>query len=181
MENNDKVHYIDWSKLRDFTAEALAKAGVPPNDAAIIADTMVEADLRGVDTHGVIRLAPYIRMISEGNMNPRPNLSIVRETPITAIIDADDGVGNLVSVKATEIAIQKAQNSGVGIVGVKNSTHNGMLAYYPMMALKHDMIGLMTTNAPPQIPAYGGITRLLSTNPYAAAIPAGPVPSTIKS
>jgi len=173
MSDNDKIHHVDCHRLRDFATEALAKAGVTHQDAAIIADTMVEADLRGIDTHGVVRLAPYIRMIAEGNMNPRPNLSIIKETPVTALIDADDGVGNLVSAKAAEIAIQKARSSGMGIVGIRNSTHNGMLAYYPMMALKHDMIGLMTTNAPPQIPAYGGITSVLSTNPYAAAVPAG--------
>lgn len=173
MSDSGKTHYVDSDRLRGFATEALAKAGVAQQDAAIVADTMVEADLRGIDTHGMVRLAPYIRMISEGNMNPRPNLSIIKETPVTALIDADDGIGNLVSVKAAEIAIRKARDSGVGLVGVKNSTHNCMLAYYPMMALKYDMIGLMTTNAPPQIPAYGGITNVLSTNPYAAAIPAG--------
>ena len=168
-----KIHYIDWRQLRDFATEALTKVDVPHEDAAIIADTWVEADLRGIDTHGVLRLAPYMKMFSEGNINPRPNLSIVKETPITALIDADDAAGNVASFKAAGIAIQKAKDSGVGIVGVKNSTHNCMLAYYPMMALKHDMIGLMTTNAPPQVPAYGGMTKMLSTNPYAAAIPAG--------
>jgi len=173
MSDNDKIHYVDWCQLRDFTTEALTKVDVPREDAAIIADTFVEADLRGVDTHGILRLAPYIKMFSEGNINPHPNFSIVKETPITALIDADDAAGNLASFRAAEIAIEKAKNSGAGIVGVKNSTHNCMLAYYPMMALKHDMIGLMTTNAPPQIPAYGGVTKILSTNPYAAAIPAG--------
>jgi len=173
MSEDDKIHYVDWRRLRDFATEALTKVDVPREDAAIIADTLVEADLRGIDTHGILRLAPYMKMFSEGNINPRPNLSIVKETPITALIDADDAAGNVASFKAAEIAIQKAKNSGVGIVGVKNSTHNCMLAYYPMMALKHDMIGLMTTNAPPQVPAYGGLTKILSTNPYAAAIPAG--------
>ena len=173
MSEGDKIHYVDWHRLKDFATEALTKVDVPHDDAAIIADTWVEADLRGIDTHGVIRLAPYLKMFAEGNINPRPSLSIVRETPITALIDADDAAGNLASFKAAEIAIEKAKNTGAGIVGVKNSTHNCMLAYYPMMALKHDMIGLMTTNAPPQVPPYGGVTKMLSTNPYAAAIPAG--------
>ena len=173
MNNKDKIHYIDWSKLKDFATEALSKAGVFHEDAAIIADTLVEADLRGVDTHGVALLAQQVRMISEGNMNPRPNLSIIKETPMTAVIDADNGVGNLICGKATEIAIKKAENSGVGIVAAKNGTLCGALAYYPMMALKHDMMGFITINGPPLVPAYGGITKLLSTNPYAAAIPAG--------
>ena len=173
MSENDKIHYVDCHKLRDFATEALTKVDVPCGDAAIIADTFVEADLRGIDTHGVLRLAPYMKMFSEGNINPRPNLSIVKETPTTALIDADDAAGNVASVRAVEIAIKKARDSGVGVVGVKNSTHNCMLAYYPMLALEHDMISLMTTNAPPQVPAYGGLTKLLSTNPYAAAIPAG--------
>ena len=173
MSENDKIHYVDCHKLRNFATEALTKVAVPYKDAAIIADTWVEADLRGIDTHGVLRLAPYMKMFSEGNINPQPNFSIVKETPITALIDADDAAGNLASFWAAEIAIEKAKNSGAGIVGVKNSTHNCMLAYYPMMALEHDMIGLMTTNVPPQVPAYGGMTKILSTNPYAAAIPAG--------
>ena len=173
MSGNDKIHYIDWRRLRDFATEALEKASVIHEDAAIIADTLVEADLRGIDTHGIIRLAPFANMLSKGILNPRPTLSIVKESPVTALIDADNGVGNLVSFRAAEIAIQKAKKSGVGIVGVRNSTHNGVLAYYAMMGLKHDMIGFMTTNCPPEVPAYGGITRLLSTNPMAAAIPAG--------
>lgn len=173
MSDSEKIHYVDCHRLRDFATETLAKGGVIRQDAATIADTMVEADLRGIDTHGVIRLAPYIKMIAEGNMNPRPNLSIIKETPVTALIDADDGIGNLVSVKAMEVAIQKTRSSGVGLVGMRNSTHNGMVAYYPMMALEHDMIGLMTSNLPPQIPAYGGLTKVLSTNPYAIAVPAG--------
>ncbi|MFC1979807.1 Ldh family oxidoreductase [Chloroflexota bacterium] len=173
MNSDDSTYYVDWHTLRDFAIEALMKASVLPEDAFIIADTLVETELRGTDTHGIARLAPYIRMISEGNMNPRPNLSIVKETPITALIDADNGVGNLICVKATEIAIEKARNSGVSIVGVKNSTHCGALVYYPMMALKLDMMGFMTVNGPPVIPAYGGTTKLLASNPYAVAIPAG--------
>jgi LDH2 family malate/lactate/ureidoglycolate dehydrogenase len=173
MSEKSEFHYINADKLRDFCTEALTKADVNGEDAALTADTMVEADLRGIDTHGVVRLAPYIRMLNEGNMNPRPKITNIKETPTTAVIDADDGIGNVVSVRATEMAIEKARNSGVGIVGVRNSTHNGMLAYYVMMAMKQDMIGLMTTNAPQQIPAYGGVTKILSTNPYAAAVPAG--------
>ncbi len=173
MSPSNQSHYVGSPRLKTFATEALVKAGVIHEDATIVADTLVEADLRGIDTHGVLRLTAYIRMISEGNMNPRPELRLVRETPTVAVMDADDGIGNLVCIRATEIAIQKAERSGVGMVGVKNSTHCGALAYYPMLALEHDMIGFMTTNAPPYVPAYGGSTRLLGTNPYAAAIPAG--------
>jgi L-2-hydroxycarboxylate dehydrogenase (NAD+) len=173
MSTSNQIYYVEWSGLKAFATEALVKAGVIDEDAAIVADTLVEADLRGVDSHGVVRLAGCIRMISEGNMNPRPKLRLVKETPTATVMDADDGIGNLVCVKATEIAIQKAKRSGVGIVGVRNSTHCGALAYYPMLALKHDMIGFMATNVPPSVPAYGGLTRLLGTNPYAVAIPAG--------
>lgn len=173
MSTSAQIRYVNWSGLKAFATEALVKAGIIHKDAAIVADTLVEADLRGIDSHGVVRLAPYVRMILEGNMNPQPKLRLVKETPTTALMDADDGVGNLVCVRATEIAIHKAERSGVGIVGVKNSTHCGALAYYPMIALKHNMIGFMTTNAPPYVPAYGGLTRMLGTNPYAVAIPAG--------
>ncbi len=170
---DEQVHHIDAQGLRIFAAQALEQGGLSPEDAAIVADCLVEADLRGVETHGVVRLPAYLRMIKEGNMNPRPRLSVIRENQVSAVIDADDGVGNLVSYRAAERAIEKAIQAGVGIVGVRNSTHNGEQAYYPMMALKHDMIGLMTTNAPPQTPAYGGLSRVLSTNPIAVAVPAG--------
>ena len=174
MNTQETMHNIDWRKLRDFSTEALEKVGVLHEDAVIITDTLIEADLRGVDTHGVANmLSRNVKMLAMGNMNPRPNLTIVRESPMTAVIEADDGIGNLVCVRTTEIAIQKARSSGIGMVGVKNSTHCGAMAYYPMMALKHDMIGIMTTNAAPVAPAYGGITRMFSTNPYAVAVPAG--------
>ena len=91
MSENDKIHYVDCHKLRDFATEALTKVDVPREDAAIIADTFVEADLRGIDTHGILRLSPYMKMFSEGNINPRPNLSIVKETPTTALIDGGSG------------------------------------------------------------------------------------------
>ncbi len=170
---DDLVHNIDADRLRNFAAQALEQGGIRPEGAAIVADCLVEADLRGVDTHGVVRLDGYLRMMKEGNMNPRPRLSVIRETPVSAVIDADNAVGNLASHAAAEMAIGKAKSAGVGVVGVRNSTHNGALAYYPMMALKHDMISLMTTNAPPQTPAYGGTSLVLSTNPFAAAVPAG--------
>jgi LDH2 family malate/lactate/ureidoglycolate dehydrogenase len=173
MNASRDVHLVDRQVLKDFCAEAIEKQGVTPKDAEIVADTMVEADLRGVESHGVIRLAPYVRMISEGNMNPRPRLSLINETPVTAVMDADNGIGNVVCYKAANLAIQKAASSGVSVVGVKNGTHCGALAYYAMMALKHNMISLLTLNGPPLVPAYGGVTRLFSTNPYAAAIPAG--------
>ena len=174
MSDHEKLRYIHWRNLNDFAIAALVRVGVTPEDAVVVADTMIEADLRGVDTHGIANmLVPNVRMICDGNMNPRPRLTIVKETPVTVLMDADDGIGNLVSVKAMGIAIDKARDSGVCLVGVRNSTHCGAMAYYPMMALQHDMIGFMTVNSAPVVPAYGGVTRLLSTNPYAAAVPAG--------
>ena len=173
MSHDAGLYHIDAVELKTFAAAAAARAGIPETEATILADTLVEADLRGVDSHGIQLLAPIIRMIGEGNMNPRPSFTTVKETPLTAVLDGDNGIGNLVCAKAAALAIGKASCAGVGIVTARKSTHCGALAYYPMMALQHDMIGFMTVNGPPLIPPYGGITRLLSTNPYAAAIPAG--------
>ncbi|MFH0914752.1 MAG: Ldh family oxidoreductase [Chloroflexota bacterium] len=170
---NESPHYVNWLLLKDFGTQALTRVGIPEKDAGIIANTLVEAELRGVDTHGLVQLAPFVRMVTEGKVNPRPKLSIVKETPVSAVLDGDDGIGNLVCVRAAELAIKKAQETGVGLAGTRNSTHCGALAYYPMLALKQYLMGFMTVNGPPLIPAYGGITRLLSTNPYSAAIPAG--------
>jgi len=174
MKNQNTMHYIDWRILRDLSTEALEKVGMQPEDAVVTTETLIEADLRGVDTHGAVNLLTSdVKMLAEGNMNPRPNLKLVGDTPNSVLIDADDGMGNLVAVKAMRISIEKAKESGVTIVGVKNSTHCGAMAYYPMLALEHDMISIITANSAPVVPAYGGVTKMLSTNPYAIAVPAG--------
>jgi len=169
----EEVHIAQTEALRNFCIEALIHLRAPDGDAAIIADSMVEADLRGVGTHGVLRLPGYARMLREGNMNPQPSIKVIQESNSTAVLDVDNAVGNLAAARAMELAISKARDASIGVITVRNSTHCGALACYTTMAIEKDMIGFMTSNGPPIVPAYGGKTRCFSTNPWSFGIPAG--------
>lgn len=166
---------VDHERLIRFVSRAFEKLGVPAEDAAIAANVLVQADLRGVDTHGVIRFNPYgwyVKWLSEGSMTARPNLRIMRESHSTALLDGDRGIGMVIGHRAMELAIRKARETGVGLVAVRNSRHYGMSAYYAMMALQHDMIGIAMTNASRQVvPTFGREARF-GTNPMCFAVPA---------
>lgn len=150
--------------------------GCPEADALIAADTLLSADIRGVDSHGVARLSGYVRLWEAGRINPVPNIRIVHETPSTAVIDGDAGLGLVVGPKAMDIIIEKAKNVGTGWVSVKNSNHFGIAGYHAMKALENDMIGMAMTNASPLVAPTFSLERLLGTNPIAVAIPAGKEP-----
>jgi LDH2 family malate/lactate/ureidoglycolate dehydrogenase len=133
--NMTRVNHL---KLARFVTRSFEKLGVSSNDAQIAADALVSADLRGVDTHGVIRFNPqawYVKWLTEGSMTARPNIRVVSENSSTALIDGDRGMGMVIGHRAMEVAIRKAKESGIGMVGVRNSRHYGMSAYYAMMAL----------------------------------------------
>jgi L-2-hydroxycarboxylate dehydrogenase (NAD+) len=163
------------SGLCGLSKAAFEKLGVPNADAQIGADALVAADLRGVDTHGVIRFSPqawYVKWLSEGSMTARPNIRIISESASTALIDGDRGMGMVIGHRAMELAVAKAKQSGIGMVGVRNSRHYGMSAYYAMQALPHDMIGIAMTNASRQVvPTFGREARF-GTNPMCFAVPA---------
>ena len=167
----------DGSALRETVAGVFACMGVPPDDAALAADVLVLADLRGVDSHGVSNmLRSYVAGYQEGSINPRPDWRVVRETPSTATIDSDRGLGIIVTPQAMELAIRKAANVGVGMVAIGNARHLGMASYHAMLALPHDMIGVCMTSCPPAVlPTFGAEPRL-GTNPIAVAVPAGEEP-----
>jgi LDH2 family malate/lactate/ureidoglycolate dehydrogenase len=171
----EKVPSVNHEKLARFVSAAFVKLGVPQEDAEIAANVLVQADLRGVDTHGVIRFNShswYVKWLRDGTMTARPNLQIVRESQSTALLDGDRGIGMVIGHRAMELAIRKARESGVGIVAVRNSRHYGMSAYYSMMALPHDMIGIAMTNASRQVvPTFGREARF-GTNPMCFAVPA---------
>jgi L-2-hydroxycarboxylate dehydrogenase (NAD+) len=166
---------VDYKKLLHFVGASFEKLGVPRDDAQIAANGLVMADLRGVDTHGVIRFSPdswYVKWLKEGSMTAKPNIRVVSENAATALVDGDNGIGMVVGHRAMEIAIQKAQSSGVAMVAVRNSRHYGMSAYYAMRALPHDMIGIAMTNASRQVvPTFGRDARY-GTNPICFAAPA---------
>lgn len=145
--------------------------GCPPNDAKLAAEVLLEADLRGVDSHGVARLSGYVRLWEAGRINPKPNMRIVHETPSTATVDGDSGLGLVIAPRAMDIAIEKATNVGTGWVSVKNSNHFGIAGYHAMEALSSDMIGIAMTNASPLVAPTFSTDRMLGTNPIAVAIP----------
>jgi LDH2 family malate/lactate/ureidoglycolate dehydrogenase len=150
----------------------MTKMGVPEDDAAIVGDVLVSADLRGVESHGLIRLASYYgSRIQKGYIDPKTPYKIVHETPSTALIDGGNGCGQVVSKKAMEMCISKAKNSGIAAISIKNSNHYGIAGYYAMMALEHDMLGLSFTNSQPLVAPTYGRTAVLGTNPISLAAP----------
>jgi L-2-hydroxycarboxylate dehydrogenase (NAD+) len=173
--NPDTNKRINHEKLTRFVQAAFEKLGVPAADAQIAAETLVAADLRGVDTHGVIRFSPhawYVKWLSDGSMTAKPNIQVISETPSTALLDGDRGMGMVIGHRAMELAIEKAKQCGIGMVGVRNSRHYGMSAQYAMQALAHNMIGIAMTNASRQVvPTFGREARF-GTNPMCFAVPA---------
>jgi LDH2 family malate/lactate/ureidoglycolate dehydrogenase len=165
--------HIGVEQLQAACVAILAAAGLPRSDAALAADCLVQADLRGVDTHGVIHLPIYVRRIKLGLANPHPQIAVLRETPATALLDGDRGLGQVVAARAMERAIALAEQSGVGLVGVRNSTHFGMAGYFAMMALARDMVGVAISSARATMAPWGGTEARVGNNPLAVAIPAG--------
>lgn len=151
--------------------------GCPEAQAETAATVLLSADLRGVDSHGVARLSGYVRLWESKRINARPNIRIVHESPSTAVVDGDGGLGLVVAPYAMQVAIDKAKNAGTGWVSVKNSNHYGIAGIHAMMALEHDMIGMSMTNASPLVAPTFSTERLLGTNPIAVAIPAGHQPA----
>lgn len=155
-----------------FMSAAFRAVGLPPADADAVAERMALADLRAVDSHGIVRLPGYVRRIRAGAINPRPNITLVQEAAATALIDGDNGMGHLVMGRAAALAIDKARAAGVGWVGARASNHAGAAAVYAMMPLAHDMIGLYLAVANiNHMAPWGGLDPLLGTNPIAVAVP----------
>jgi L-2-hydroxycarboxylate dehydrogenase (NAD+) len=166
--------------LAAFVSRVFAAAGVPAADAKILADLMVEADLRGSDTHGVIRLPIYIRRIRAGGVNPKPNIRTVSDRPSAALLDGDNAMGHLVMRRAAQLAIEKAKATGIGWVGARMSNHAGPAALYATMPLQHDMLGLyFAVGSNNHLPPWGGAENLLGTNPMAVAVPAQDEPPVV--
>jgi LDH2 family malate/lactate/ureidoglycolate dehydrogenase len=165
---------VTYTRLKAFIAEALTRLGLPDTDATIVAGLMADADLQGSDGHGVTRLPHYARRIKAGGFNVRPDIRVVREQAGTALLNGDNGMGHLVMKRATEIAIEKARTTGIAWVNSQFSNHAGPASLYASMPLPHNMIGLyFAVGNANHLPPWGGLDMLLSTNPIAAAIPAG--------
>ena len=165
---------VSLDRLKAFIQDALTKVGLPAQDAATVAGLMAEADLQGSDGHGVTRLPQYVRRIKAGGFNVRPNITVVHDHLSTAVLNGDNGMGHLVMKRAAEMAIEKARTTGIAWVNSQFSNHAGPASLYATMPLAHDMIGLyFAVGNANHLPPWGGLDMLLSTNPIAAAIPAG--------
>ncbi len=165
---------INHKKLTRFVSRSFEQLKVTPGDAEIAASVLVSSDLRGVDTHGVIRFNPhswYVKWLTEGSMTARPNIRVISESATTALLDGDCGMGMVIGHRAMQLAIEKAKSSGIAMVGVRNSRHYGMSAYYSMLALAHDMIGIAMTNASRQVVPTFGQESKYGTNPLCFAVP----------
>lgn len=165
-----------YQRLKSFSEAIFLKAGCSKGDAELAAEALLAADLRGVDSHGVARLSGYIRLWEANRINTTPDIRIIHESPSTAVVDGDSGLGLVVAPKAMEIAIDKARKCGTGWISVKNTNHFGIAGYHAMMALKHDMIGMAMTNASPLVAPTFSNERLLGTNPISVAVPASEQP-----
>ncbi len=165
-------------KLKDFVAAVLQKVDVSPEHANVVADVLVAADLRGIESHGVARLESYyVSRIRGGKLKAKPNYEVVRETETSVLFDAGNGLGHPVGKLAMERVIEKARKHGAAFGAVRNSNHFGIAGYYAMLALEHDMIGMASTNSVRYGAPTNGKDVLLGTNPLAYAIPAGKEPA----
>ena len=173
--------FISWQLADDFMTAVFEKMGVPTEDARLCADVLLESDRRGIESHGCNRFKPiYIDRIKSGILNPVTKIDILKETPTTAVLDANDGMGMVASKKAMDMCIEKAHKYGMGMVAVRNSSHYGIAGYWTGLAAKENMIGISGTNARPSVAPTFGVENKLGTNPLTFSKPTDePFPFTL--
>ena len=173
--------FISWQLADDFMTAVFEKMGVPTEDARLCADVLLESDRRGIESHGCNRFKPiYIDRIKSGILNPVTKIDILKETPTTAVLDANDGMGMVASKKAMDMCIEKAHKYGMGMVAVRNSSHYGVAGYWTGLAAKENMIGISGTNARPSVAPTFGVENMLGTNPLTFSMPTDePFPFTL--
>lgn len=173
--------FISWQLADDFMTAVFEKMGVPTEDARLCADVLLESDRRGIESHGCNRFKPiYIDRIKSGILNPVTKIDILKETPTTAVLDANDGMGMVASKKAMDMCIEKAHKYGMGMVAVRNSSHYGIAGYWTGLAAKENMIGISGTNARPSVAPTFGVENMLGTNPLTFSMPTDePFPFTL--
>jgi LDH2 family malate/lactate/ureidoglycolate dehydrogenase len=159
--------------LKQLVASITVAAGVPATDADILADSLVDADLHGVSTHGISRLNIYIQRIRTGLINPRAELRVTNRRPSALTVDADNGLGQVQAVKTLDLLTPLARQNGLAAATIRNSQHFGALSYYCNKAAALDMVLLATTNCEPAVPPEGGSQAYFGTNPIAASFPSG--------
>lgn len=173
--------FISWQLADDFMTAVFEKMGVPTEDARLCADVLLESDRRGIESHGCNRFKPiYIDRIKSGILNPVTKIDILKETPTTAVLDANDGMGMVASKKAMDMCIEKAHKYSMGMVAVRNSSHYGIAGYWTGLAAKENMIGISGTNARPSVAPTFGVENMLGTNPLTFSMPTDePFPFTL--
>lgn len=171
--HSDAERRYSWEALHSFVGAIFERCGLDVTDAALIAQTLVEADLRGCHSHGVLRVPEYADKLRHGGVDPRGAPRIVSERAAAIVVDGGNSMGQIAAVFAMRRAVERAKNFGVAVATVRGSNHCGALAYYAMLALPHDMIGLAATNALPTMAPWGGTEKIVGINPLAVALPAG--------
>ncbi|TCJ16006.1 Ldh family oxidoreductase [Rubrobacter taiwanensis] len=170
MVESKKIR-VKEEDLREFCTRILESAGVPRNDAEIVADSLVDADLAGTGSHGVTRMSDYLGRMEQGLVSPVTKIELVRETPSTALLDANNGWGQVASERAVELVVRKARETGSAWVGVRNSNHNGTAAYWTVKIAHEGMVGICSMNTSPVMAAHGSRRPTLGTNPLSIAVP----------
>ncbi len=163
---------VPADELEEFTREVFIQAGLPAQDAAIEAEVLVWANLRGIDSHGVLRIPWYVDMVDQGLMNPHPQIQTLLETPATLFVDADRAFGPMATIPVMRQVIEKARNVGVGWGLIRNVTHQGAMGYYPLLAVEEGMAGLAIVCSPPNMAPYGAKAAGVHNSPIAIAVPA---------
>ena len=176
-----KYHLLDYPQLVKFCESIFLTYGFSEAESTQITDVILAADLNGIESHGVQRMVRYAKEVTSGMVNVKAEMEVVHETPISAVIDAHDGMGQVVGCKAMKMAIDKAKASGIGMITVRNSNHYGIAGYYAEMAVKEDLMGMSMTNTEAiMVPTFGK-QPMLGTNPIALAMPADPIPFSFDS
>ena len=164
----DSFRVVESCKLRDCVAGIFRWKGMPDADANIAADTAVDADLRGVHSHGVLRVDPYLALIDKGEFVAKPNIRIVRDLGPRVLMDGGGALGQVSGYRAMELAIERAREHGISSVSLRNGRHIGAAAFYSMMASAQGMIGITVTTAGINMVPTGGTTKLVGNNPLAS-------------
>ena len=167
-----RSYRISADGLKSLCAAVFAADGMVPENAEKVAASLIEADLRGVSSHGTVRLKSYVERSHKEHWNPNPQFRFAQRMPAVALMDGDAGFGSLVGTAAMEKAMELAEVYGVGICAAKNSSHFGMAAYYSLLAARNGMLGFVCTNGMPNLAPFGGREGMLGTNPFSIAVPA---------
>lgn len=167
-----EVKVVAWELLQEFTKEVFVRVGMPPEGAEAEAGALIWANLRGVDSHGVLRIPWYVENVDKGVMNPKPNIQVIKETPATLFVEADRAMGPVVTIFVVNLVMEKAKKAGIGWALIRNLTHQGALGYYSQMMAKKDMAGIVFVCNPPNMAPYGARVAGVHNSPIAISVPA---------